>query len=369
MIMTIQTMVNPTINENYDNPEGFHIGPHHIKPLHRDMPVLSLAPMAGVGNWVFRLLCARLGARTVGVEFINCRVIAEKSRRTEKLLDFSDYAVYERTQMSLLAAQIYGNDIDLIAAGAAEFEQRGCHIVDINFGCSVPYLLRKGCGAAYLQDLDRLYQAVHTTVNAVSVPVIVKTRIGWDTESINILEVIKRAEDAGAQAVAIHARTVVQQYKGKADWTWIRMAKEEASVPIFGNGDIRSYEDAVAMTEQTGCDGVMVGRAAIANPWIFSGRNHVGRTDRINLAIEQLELMAQHKGNRVGVLETRKHLALYFKELDRNSETRKKILTTASLSELIEVLCIWREQSAENSGNDLRLRDTDANALAWGGTG
>lgn len=271
--------------------------------------------------------------------------------------------------MALLAAQIYGNDMDLIAAGAREFERRGCHIVDINFGCSVPFILRKGCGAAYLQDLDRLYQAVRATVEAVSLPVIVKTRIGWDDNSINILEVVRRVEDAGAQAIAIHARTVVQKYKGKADWAWIAAAKEAATVPVFGNGDVCSYEDAVAMSEQTGCDGVMIGRAAMANPWIFSGRNNVGLSDRVDLAVEQLQLMAQHKGDRIGVLETRKHLALYFKQLDRTSEIRRRILTTASLSELIDLLCSWREQNSDKTGADMRLTATEADSLSWGGTG
>ena len=133
------------------------IGSYTLQPFKPGMPILTLAPLAGVGNWVFRLICARLGARVVGVEFINCRVIPERSRRSERLLDFSDAAVYEDTGMSLLAAQIYGNDITLIARGAAELEQRGTHVIDINFGCSVPQILRKGCGAAYLKDLDLLY--------------------------------------------------------------------------------------------------------------------------------------------------------------------------------------------------------------------
>ena len=178
------------------------------------MPILTLAPMAGVSNWVFRLICARLGARLVGVEFINCRDIGIRSRKSIQMLDFSDAPIYADTGISLLAAQIYGNDIDLIANGAREFERRGAQVVDINFGCSVPKIVAKGCGAAYLRDLDRLYQAVERTVKAVSVPVIVKTRLGWDEEDINILEVVRRCEDAGAQAVAIHARTVVQKYKG-----------------------------------------------------------------------------------------------------------------------------------------------------------
>ena len=223
------------------------LGPHQLNPFKENMPILTLAPMAGVSNWVFRLICARLGARLVGVEFINCRTIGIRSRKSLQMLDFSDAPIYADTGISLLAAQIYGNDIDLIANGAREFERRGAQVVDINFGCSVPKIVAKGCGAAYLRDLDRLYQAVERTVKAVSVPVIVKTRLGWDEGQINILEVVRRCEDAGAQAVAIHARTVVQKYKGQANWHWIGRAVEAFSLPIIGNGDVLTLDDARLM--------------------------------------------------------------------------------------------------------------------------
>ena len=334
------------------------------------MPVLALAPMAGVGNWVFRLICARLGARVVGVEFINCRVVSQRSARSERLLDFSDALIYESTGLSLLAAQIYGNDIDLIAAGASELEQRGAQVVDINFGCSVPLILRKGSGAAYLKDLDLLYRAVHQTVEAVSVPVTIKTRVGWDEGSVNIVEVVKRAEDAGAQAVAIHARTVVQKYRGEANWDWISRAVEHAGIPVFGNGDVYSYADATAMQSRTGCDGVMIGRAAMANPWIFDARDGASLPERIDLAVELLNLMVRHKGEKVGVLESRKHLALYFRGLGRDSEMRRLILTTQSLGELVDILREWRDDLEDYLPEaDLTLSREEAGGLAWGGTG
>ena len=345
------------------------IGPYQLSPFKPDMPILTLAPMAGVGNWVFRLICARLGAGLVGVEFINCRSIGIRSRKSLQMLDFSDAQIYADTGLSLLAAQIYGNDIDLIANGAREFERRGAQIVDINFGCSVPKIVEKGCGAAYLRDLDRLYQAVQRTVEAVSVPVIVKTRLGWDEGDINILEVIKRCEDAGAKAVAIHARTVVQKYKGDANWDWIARAVDASSIPIIGNGDVLDLDDARRMTRETGCAAVMVGRAAMANPWIFSGRDGATLAERVELALEQLRLMADYKGERVGVLETRKHLALYFKSLPRASELRQRLLTTASLAELADLLAEWNEPTAAPEEEDLTLSATEAEALAWGGNG
>ena len=344
------------------------IGSYTLQPFKPGMPILTLAPLAGVGNWVFRLICARLGARLVGVEFINCRIISQNSRKKKQLLDFSDAPIYAETGMSLLAAQIYGNDIDMIAAGAQEFERRGAQVVDINFGCSVPRILQKGCGAAYLRDLDLLYRAVRTTVDAVQVPVTVKTRIGWDNDSINLLEVVRRVEAAGAQAIGIHARTVAQKYKGRASWDWIARAKEIATIPVLGNGDVFCYEDALAMQQQTGCDAVMIGRAAMANPWIFSARRGASLGARIDLAMEQLQFMARYKGERVGVLETRKHLALYFKGLARASAMRRQLLTTDSLQELIDLLRAWREMMPPDNGEaDLTLSQDEAAALAWDG--
>ncbi len=345
------------------------IGPHTITPLQEDMPILTLAPMAGVGNWVFRLICARLGARLVGVEFINCRAIGIRSHRNEQMLDFSDAQIYAETGISLLAAQIYGNDSELIAQGAREFQRRGAQIVDINFGCSVPQIVRKGCGAAYLRDLDRLYQAINTTVKAVDIPVTIKTRIGWDDEDINILEVVRRAEDAGAQAIGIHARTVVQKYQGKANWEWIARAKEIASIPIIGNGDVLSLQDAKDMRAATHCDAVMVGRAALANPWIFAGRTSATLSERVDLASQQLQHMAIYKGERTGVLETRKHLALYFKNLPRASALRHSLLTSESLEELMQLLDQWKQQQASDETIDLTLSQREAEALAWGGNG
>jgi tRNA-dihydrouridine synthase B len=348
---------------------AFYIGPYGLCPLRPDMPVLALAPMAGIGNWVFRLICAQLGARLVGVEFINCRLVHQSGKRMERLLDFSDAEIYRKTGISLLAAQIYGNDIPMMAAGAAELERRGSQVVDINFGCSVPQIVAKGSCAAYLRDLPRFYEAVRATVEAVSVPVIVKTRIGWDDDNLNIVEVVQRAQDAGAKAIAIHGRTVMQKYDGKADWEWIRRACDAADIPVFGNGDVRTYEDALRMTEQTGCDGVMIGRAAMANPWIFSGRLGASLAERIELAAEQVRWMAQYKGERVGVQETRKHLVLYFRDLQRGSPERQRLLTTSSLGELLEFLESWRDSLDEDEERDLGLSRSEANRLAWGGTG
>ncbi|MEW6751843.1 MAG: tRNA-dihydrouridine synthase [Candidatus Latescibacterota bacterium] len=343
------------------------LGPHLLTPLRPDLPILTLAPMAGVGNWVFRLLCARLGARMVGVEFVNCRTLGQDSRRTQHALDFSDAQLYRATGLSVLAAQIYGSDPAAMAAGAAYLEGLGAQVVDINFGCSVPRILRRGSGAAYLRDLDALYTAVRLTVQQVTVPVAIKTRLGWDDDSINILEVVRRAQDAGAQAIAVHARTVRQRYGGRADWSWIGRAKEVARVPVIGNGDVRSAADARRLQEQTGCDAVMVGRAALANPWIFCGRDEVALAERIDLVVEQVQRMVAFKGERVGVRETRKHLALYFRDLPGSSALRRRLLTTDSLAGLLQLLQGWREEACDGAATDLTLTEDLARALAWGG--
>ena len=351
-----------------DAAEGITIGPYSLTPLSPGMPVMALAPMSGIGNWVFRLICARAGARLVGVEFINCRVVDHVSPRIERLLDYSDAAEYARTGTCVLAAQIYGNDAELIAAGAQELERRGAQVVDINFGCSVPQIVRKGSCAAYLKDLDLLHSAVRTTVEALSVPVTVKTRLGWDDDSINILDTVERVQDAGAQAVTIHARTAEQQYRGSARWEWIGRARERAHIPVFGNGDVSTYQDAVDMQRQTGCDGVAIGRAAMANPWIFAGRRGATLSQRLELAAEQLRLMVEYKGERVGVRETRKHLVLYFRGLERDSPERQRLLTTDSLDELIGFLNTWRASLVEDPEVDLTLSDDEAASLALGGT-
>lgn len=341
-----------------------HLGPYALTSAAPDLPVMTLAPMAGVGNCVFRLLCARLGARVLGVEFVNARNLNDGSRRTALTVDFSDAEVYRAGGQAVLAAQIYGNEPALIAAGAARLEALGAQVVDINFGCSVPRVMRKGSGAAYLRDLDRLYQAVRLTVEAVRVPVTVKTRIGWDQDSINVGEVVQRAQDAGARAIAVHARTVCQRYDGPADWSWIARACEVATIPVIGNGDVRSAEDARRMAAQTGCDAVMVGRAAMANPWIFAGRAGASRRERIDLAIEQLQRMATFKGERSGVMQTRKHLALYFRDLPRGDGLRRQILTTATLAELIPLLRRWQEEPEQAEVN-LTLSASEARSMDW----
>lgn len=314
------------------------------------MPILTLAPMAGISNWPFRLICAQMGARMVGVEFINCNAIIHKNHKTEVMMNFCDTEVYDETGISVLAAQVYGSEIDGIVAGARVLEERGAQIMDINFGCSVPKILKSDSGAAFLKDIDRMMETVRRVAEAVEIPVIIKTRLGWDHNNISILDVVERAGDAGAHAVAIHARTVAQKFNGQADWDWIARAREKSGVPIFGNGDVFTYQDAVEMTDKTGCDGVMIARAARDTPWIFTGDWTPDFGERIQLAKDHLKMMVDYKGEFVGVREMRKFFASYFKGFPNASKLRSAMVLVESVNEAHEVLDQWRGRSMENDG-------------------
>ena len=332
------------------------------------MPILTLAPMAGISNWPFRLVCARLGARMVGVEFINCNAIVHKNMKTEVMMNFCDVEIYDETGISVLAAQVYGNEVDSIVAGTVVLEKRGAQIMDINFGCSVPKILKSDSGAAFLKDIDRMMETVRRVSEAVSIPVIIKTRLGWDHSNISILDVVERAPDSGAQAIAIHARTVAQKFKGQAEWDWIARAKEKAAIPIFGNGDVFTYQDAVDMSAMTGCDGVMIARAARDAPWIFTGDWTPDFGERVQLAKDHLKMMVDYKGEFVAIREMRKFFASYFKGFANASKLRSAMVLVESVGEAHEILDQWagRQLEAEGMALDMGIEgspDTECTAV------
>lgn len=333
---------------------NIQIGPYVITPLRPGMPIMTLAPMAGISNWPFRLVCARMGARMVGVEFINCNAILHKNLKTELMMDFCDVAMYKDTGHSILAAQIYGNDIDTMVEGALVLQDRGAQIMDINFGCSVPKILRSDSGAAFLKDVDRMMDAVYRVAKAMSIPVIIKTRLGWDHQNISILEVVKRAADSGAHAVAIHARTVAQKFNGAADWSWIARAVDASPVPILGNGDVFTYQDAIRMVKETSCAGVMIARAARDNPWIFTGGGVPTFLERIEMVKDHLQMMVAYKGEKVGVLEMRKFFASYFKGFPHASHLRSALVQVDTREQAHEILDLWEARAPE-----LNLEEVD----------
>ena len=227
-------------------------------------------------------------------------------------------------------------------------EEYGPDYLDINFGCPTKKVAGKGAGAALLREPEKMAEISEAVVNAVKIPVTAKTRIGWDLESINILDILPRLEDAGIQALALHGRTRSQMYKGKADWSWIRAAKEKARIPIIANGDIWSAEDALAMFAETGADGVMIGRGSIGNPFIFEQAKLLIQTgnsmplpdfrQRIGAAIEHLRLSVQFKGEKYGNLEMRRHYATYLKALPMVSRVRNKLVREDRWEQVIQIL-------------------------------
>lgn len=235
-------------------------------------PPLTLAPMAGQTNHPFRVLCREMGdCGLVCSELISSTAIRYKSQRTFNMFDWSDVE-------HPFAVQLYGSDPEIMAEAARVVSDHGADIVDINMGCWVPKVAKTGAGAALLRDVCTATKVVEAVVKAVTVPVTVKVRSGWDANNLTAVEFARAAEKVGVQAIAVHARTAEQGFTGKADWSIIRQVKEAVQIAVLGNGDVFTPEDAERMFNETGCDGVMIGRAALGNPWIFRQIAHYLRT-------------------------------------------------------------------------------------------
>ena len=296
---------------------------------------LLLAPMEDVSDPPFRALCKENGADVVYTEFISSEGLIRNAAKSIRKLD-----IYEKERP--VGIQIFGANLDSMMRSVEIVEKTKPDIIDINFGCPVKKVVCKGAGAGILKDIPKMVKLTEHIVKQTKIPVTVKTRLGWDHNSIKILEVAERLQDVGCAAISIHGRTRAQMYKGDADWSYISQVKnnQRMYIPVFGNGDVNNPQRAIEMKDRYGLDGAMIGRASIGNPWFFNHVKHFINTKkhlppptltkRVKTARRHLEMSIKWKGPILGVLETRRHYANYFKGYPNFKPYRKQMVTLNS---------------------------------------
>ena len=299
-----------------------------------------LAPMAGVTDLPFRILCKEMGCGLVYSEMVSAKGILYDNKNTTELLEIDPK---ERP----VAVQLFGSDPEILGAMAKKIEQYPIDIIDVNMGCPAPKIVKNGEGSCLMKTPELVGKIVKSLVESQSKPVTIKFRKGFDDDHINAVEIAKIAEANGASAVAVHGRTREQYYSGKADWDIIKQVKEAVNIPVIGNGDVFTPQDAKNLLEHTGCDAIMVGRGAQGNPWIFKRILHYLQTgellpeptaeERVEKALRHAQMLIDYKGEYIGVREMRKHMAWYMKGLPGAAELRGK-LNHAENMEQLEVL-------------------------------
>ena len=310
----------------------------------------GLAPMAGVTDAAMRLLCHESGAAWAVSEMLSAKgwiYSGGKNQATRELLT--------RLPGEVIAGlQLFGREPELMARAAQELESAGFEFIDLNFGCPAPKITGNGEGSALMREPERIGEIVSAVSKATRLPVTAKIRAGWDETCINAPEVARICESSGAQAIAVHARTRMQQYSGRADWSIIKKVKKSVSVPVLGNGDVRSGADAVNMIAQTGCDGVIVGRAAQGNPWIFAeirafltGEAYAPPTprERVDMALRHFDLETRLHGEKKGLLEMRKHIAWYVSGLPGAAKFRDSINLLTDAAAVKDALCAFAQKA------------------------
>ncbi len=315
---------------------------------------ILLAPMEDVTDLPFRLICKRLGADMVYTEFVNSEGLVRGTAKTRKKMVFLE-------QERPFGIQIYGGEVSSMSAAAQLAESFRPDLIDINCGCWVRDVALRGAGAGLLRDLPKMEQIAATVVNAVSLPVTLKTRLGWDAKSIRIVEVARMCERVGIKALTVHCRTRDQGHKGPVDYSWIPRIKEAVSIPVIVNGDVITPQNVRQVFETTGCDAVMIGRGAVINPWIFKQSKHYLRTgellpeptieERVELLREHLRLSVEFKGERAGVIELRKHYAGFLRGMPHVSKIRMELMQFTEAGPIFDHLTRFLELYSPSAGS------------------
>lgn len=310
-----------------------------------------IAPMAGVSNIAFRTIMKEFGAGLIYAEMVSDKALTFRNEKTHHMIKVLD-------EEKPLALQVFGGDLETIVEGAKIIdEESNCDIIDLNMGCPVSKIVKSDAGAKLLLDPQKIYDIVKAVVDVVQKPVTVKMRIGWDEHTIYAVEIAQLCEKAGAKAIAVHARTRKQMYSGKADWSYIKQIKDAVSIPVIGNGDVLTPEDAKRMLDETGCDAVMIGRGVLGNPWLVEQTiqyletgtyvDAVSDEEKLYRIVNHMDRLIDLKGEKIALLEMRGHAAWYVKGMKGATFVRRELSNVSTRKQLMEIINKYQEYLKE----------------------